>query len=89
MIGLIANLDSREIRRVEYQARGLLFEHPRASGTDDVEGMIGLMHDMLGDVFNMRQFIDAQPKILNEFAKKINPECPFYYWTGAKEHYTV
>jgi hypothetical protein len=88
VIGLIANIESREIRRVEYQARDMPFEHPRASSTDDVEGFFALMHDMLGDVFNIKQFADAQPKILNEFAKKIDPECPFYYWTGAKERYT-
>ena len=87
VIGLIANLESREIRRVEYQERGLPFEHPRASSTDDVEGMIGLMHDMLGDIFDLKQFGDAQPKILNEFSKRIDPDLKFYYWTGAKERY--
>ena len=87
VIDLIANLESREIRRVEYQERGLPFEHPRASSTDDVEGMIGLMHDMLGDIFDLKQFGDAQPKILNEFSKRIDPDLKFYYWTGAKERY--
>jgi hypothetical protein len=88
IIGLIENLESREIRRVEYQAQGMPFEHPRASSTDDVEGLFALMHDMLGDIFNIKQFTDAQPKILNEFTKKIDPECPFYYWTGTKERYS-
>ncbi|CAB3978040.1 Hypothetical predicted protein, partial [Paramuricea clavata] len=88
VIGLVANLESRELRRIEYEERGLPPEHPRASATDDVEGMIGLMHDMLGDIFDMKQFSDAQPKILNEFSKRIDPELQFYYWTGAKERYT-
>ena len=74
VIGLIANLESREIRRIEYQERGFLPEHPRASSTDDVEGIIGLIHDMLGNIFDLKQFGDAQPKILNEFSKRIN------YW---------
>ena len=73
---------------MEYNDRGLLPEHPRASGTDDVEGIIGLMHDMLGEIFNMKQFLDAQRKILNEFAKRIDPGLKFYYWSGAKERYT-
>ena len=38
VVGLVANLESRELRRAEYQERGLPPEHPRASATDDVEG---------------------------------------------------
>ena len=74
VIGLVANLESRELRRVEYQEKGLPPEHPRASATDDVEGIIALMHEMLGDIFDVKQFLEAQPKILNEFKKRIDPE---------------
>lgn len=88
VIGLIANLESRELRRIEYQRKGIPPEHPRASGTDDVEGMIGLMHEMLGEIFDVKQFLDEQPKILNEFKKRIDPELKFFYWTGTKERYT-
>ena len=87
VIGLVANLESRELHRVEYQEKGLPLEHHRASATDDVEGIIALMHEMLGDIFDVKQFLDAQPKILNEFKKQIDPELEFYYWTGAKERY--
>ena len=45
------------------------------------------MHEMLDDIFDVKQFLDAQPKILNEFKKRIDPELEFYYWTGAKERY--
>ena len=45
MIGLVANIESRELRRVEYEQRGLPPENPRASATDDVEGIIALMHE--------------------------------------------
>ena len=55
---------------MEYESRGLSPEHPGASATDDVEGMIGLMHDMLGNIFDVKQFLEAQPKILNEFSKR-------------------
>lgn len=72
---------------MEYQERGLPPEHPRASATDDVEWIISLMHEMLGDIFDLKQFIDEQPQILNEFKKRIDPELEFYYWTGAKEQY--
>lgn len=56
-IGLIANLESREQRRVEYNDRGLLPEHPRASRTDDVERIIGLMHEMLGEIFDVNYVV--------------------------------
>ena len=72
---------------MEYQEKDLPPEHPSASATDDVEGIIALMHEMLGDIFDVKQFLDAQPKILNEFKKRIDPELEFYYWTGAKERY--
>ena len=45
---------------MEYNDRGLIPEHPQASGTDDVEGIIGLMHEMLGEIFDVKQFLDAQ-----------------------------
>ena len=88
MISLIANLESRELRRVEYHERGLPPEHPRGSATDDVEGLIASTHEMLGELFDIKQFLDAQPKILNEFKKRIDPDLGFFYWTGAKERYT-
>lgn len=87
MIGLVANIESRELRRVEYEQRGLPPENPRASATDDVEGIIALMHEMLGEVFDVKEFTDAQPKILDEFKKRIDPELKFYYWTGANERF--
>ena len=54
-------------------------EHPRASSTDDVEGFIAHLHDQLGDVFDHKQFLEQEPKFLNEFNKKIDPDLPFYY----------
>lgn len=55
--------------------------------TDDVEGIISLFHEMLGPVFDMKQFFDEFPKIMNEFTKHIDPDCPFYYWTGYHTHF--
>ena len=73
---------------MEYQEKGLPPEHPRALVTDDVEGLIASTHEMLGEIFDIKQFLDAQPKILNEFKKRIDPDLRFFYWTGAKERYT-
>ena len=42
---------------------------------------------MLGDIFDVKQFLDAQPKILSELMKRIDPDVEFFYWTGANERY--
>lgn len=66
IVGLVANLESRVTK---CQERALSPEHPRASATDDVEGIIDLKHEKLGDIFDVKQFLDAQPKILSELTK--------------------
>ena len=38
--------------------------------------------------FDLKQFYDECPKILNEFKKRIDPDLPFFYWAGAKQRYT-
>ena len=77
------------LHRAEYVKRGLSPEHPRAGSTDDVEGFISLLHEQLEDVFDHKAFLllQCQPKILNEFMKKIDPDLPFYYWTGHKHRF--
>lgn len=82
IVGLIANLATRELRRIEYQERDLPPKHPRASSTDDVEGIISLFHEVMGENFDLEQFFDEFPKVMGEFAKKIDPDLQFLYWTG-------
>lgn len=72
---------------MEYAQRVLPPEHPRASSTDDVEGFFALLHELLGPVFDLKQFFDELPKILNEFRKRIDPDLPFFYWTGVNERF--
>ena len=43
--------------------------------------------ELLGDIFYVKQFLDARPKILNEFNRQIDPELKFYHWTGGYERY--
>lgn len=88
VIGLVANLESRNLRRIEYALRNLKAGHPRSSSTDDVESFISLLHEMLGPNFDLKPFFSQLPKILNEFKKRIDYELPFYYWTGAKTRYS-
>lgn len=89
IVALIANCESLELRRKEYVARSLPPEHPRASSSDDVEGFISILHDQLGDVFDHKSFLQQQPKIQNEFTKRIDPDLPFFYWTGHKHRFTM
>lgn len=56
--------------------------------TDYVEGLIASPHEMLGEIFDIKKFLDTQSKILNKFKKRMDPDLGFFYWTGAKEHYT-
>ncbi|XP_028394429.1 uncharacterized protein LOC114518616 [Dendronephthya gigantea] len=87
IVGLIANIESQELRRQEYVERQLPPEHPRAGSTDDVEGLVSTLHDLLGPVFDHKTFIDQLPKVQNEFKKRMDPDLPFYYWTQYKERY--
>ena len=63
--GLLANLTSLEMRRKEYSYRNIGLEHPRGSTTDDVEGFISILHEILGDIFTVKDFYNSYPKIFN------------------------
>ncbi len=87
VVGLLANLTSFELRRNEYRMRLLPPEHPRSGTSDDVECFFSVLHDMLGDIFDLKKFYETYPKILVEFDKQVSQECGFYYWTGKKERF--
>ena len=38
VVAIVANIESRELWRRQYERRQLIPEHPRASSSDDVEG---------------------------------------------------
>ena len=84
----MANVKSHLICHAEYTAKNMPPAHPRSSSTDDVEGLMALLHEVFGPVFDLKQFYDECPKILNEFRKQIDSDLPFFYWTGAKQRYT-
>ncbi|CAB4027056.1 Hypothetical predicted protein, partial [Paramuricea clavata] len=76
IVSLLANLESRELRRIEYIQRNI---KPRSSSTDDVESFISLLHEILGLNFDLKQVFSELPKILNEFRKKTDKDLQFYY----------
>lgn len=87
IVGLVANLETRQQRREEYTERHLPPEHPRASSTDSVEGIIAPFHEVIGVVFDTKEFYDEFPKIMNEFSKKSDRNLSLYYWTGSQTRY--
>lgn len=89
VVALVANCESMEVQIEEYRERRLSPEHPCASSTNDVEGFIALQQDQLGDVSDHKAFLSQQTKILNELSKKIDPDLPFYYWTGHRQRYSA
>ena len=58
-------------------------EHPRACSTDDVECFFSVMRDTLGSDFALKQVLYAWKHMCLEFAKRVNPDLPFYYFTSA------
>ena len=46
------------------------------------------MHEMVGEAFDIKQFTDEEPKILNEFNKRIDPALPFFNGAGANERFS-
>ena len=87
VVGLIANLCSLELRRSEYVTCGLPPEHPRSGISDDVECFILVLHEMLGDIFDLKEFYDTYPKILVEYEKRISRDIRFYYCTGQRHRF--
>ena len=89
VVGLLANLTSLEMRRKEYRYRNIGPERPKGGTTDDVEGFISILHEMLEDihVFTLNDFYNSCPKIVNEFCKKIYRDLPYYYWTGMSSRF--
>lgn len=43
------------------------------------------MYEIVGEVFDVKQFIDEQLKIFNEFNKCIDLDLFFFYWIGVNE----
>ena len=43
-----------------------------------------MLHEIIGNTFDLKTFYDEYPKILQEFEKRIDPDLPFYYWTGTE-----
>lgn len=88
VVALTTNIESQEFRRQYGEDKGIPPEHPRAGSTDDVEGIFAFLHQLLGKIFDEKEFHDAFPKVMLEYTKRCDPNLPFYHYTGGNERYS-
>lgn len=55
LIALMANIESREWRRVRNENNAIPPEHPRSSTTDDIECFFSVLRDTVGKDFTLKQ----------------------------------
>ena len=61
--------------------------HPRASSTDDVECFFSMVRDAIGRNFTTKEVKFEICKVFTEFAKRVDPDLPFYYHTSSHTRY--
>ena len=83
LVACIANIESREWRRIDNVNHGRQPEHPRASTTDDVECFFSIMRDSIGRNFTTKQMNLGFRKACIEFTKRLDPDLRFYYHTSS------
>ena len=84
---MVANIEGREFRRVFLSSRDLPPEHPRACSTDDVECFFSILRDNLGADFTLKRVQYSWRRCCIEFAKRIDPSLPFFYFTSAHDRF--
>ena len=83
LVACIANIGSREWRRIDSVNQRRKPEHPRASTTDDVECFFSVMRDSIGKNFTTKQMNLGFRKACIEFTKRLDPDLKFYYHTSS------
>lgn len=74
-------IESREWAQIRRVKDNLPPEHPLASSTDDVECFFSILRNTIGVDFTTKKVMIEWRKVCIEFAKRINPDIPFYYYT--------
>lgn len=82
---MIANIEGREFWKAFVLSRNLPPEHPRACSTDDVECFFSVLCDNVGSNFTLKRVLYSWRRSCVEFAKRIDPNLPFYYFTSYYE----
>lgn len=84
---LTTGIESVEWKRREYAGLGCKPETPRSSTTDDVECMFSIMRDLRGKHFTLREARYTWRKCCIEFAKRLDPDIGFYYFSSSHDHF--
>ena len=87
VIALTTNIESIEWKRRENAQLKRKQENPRSSTTDDVECMFSIMRDLTGKHFTVREAKRTWRKTCIEFAKRMDPDIGFYYFTSAHDRF--
>ena len=64
-----------------------MLENPRSGTTDDVECMFSIMGDLTGKHFTLREVRYTWRKVCVEFAKRLDPDLGFYYFTSFHDRF--
>lgn len=88
-MALLTNIESQEFQRRQAAQNHEPPEHPRASSSDDVECFFSILHDQLGQHYDMKAIQQRWQPICNEFLKRLDPDLPFYYYTSNKNRYRI
>ena len=72
---------------MEWRRRKGMLENPRAGTTDDVECMFSIMRDLTGKHFMLREARYTWRKVCIEFAKRLDPDLGFYYFTSSHDRF--
>ena len=84
---LTTGIESVEWKRREYAGLGCKPENPWSSTTDDVECMFSIMRDLTGKHFTLREVRYTWRKSCIEFAKRLDPDIGFYYFSSSHDRF--
>ena len=87
LLALTTTIESREWVRRKNAIDGHVPEHPRASSTDDVECFFSQLRNMIGSHFTVKDVRYGWRKTCLEFAKRLDRQLPFFYYTSKHERF--
>ena len=87
VIALTTNIESIEHKRRKNIIFEIPVENPRSGTTDDVECMFSVMRDLTGKHFTLQEVRYTWRKVCLEFAKRMDPQLGYYYFTTAHDRF--
>ena len=75
LVALVTNIEGREWHRRESASNNYPLEHPRASGTDNMECFFSMMRDTIGQNFTTKEVKFGICKVYSEVAPSTECRC--------------